>query len=538
MPTRPVPTGLFLGLLLTIALTGVLSVGERLAGLPFLPFDLFDWVARRLPGPLLTAGIDALVSLISLIGIGPTSDLAKLAEQTMAIVAFVAGGAIGGGLLAVLRERLRGEARTINYGLALGMLVGVPAAVVSGVVGAASLPAPVGMAWIIGLFLAWGALLGWAYDRVRLQGRESAGGIAGVEAIDRRRFLVRLGGAAAVMTVAGAVVRPLRARGGARSAALSAGAQPWSAGNPLPNANDPVEPVRGTRPEFTPVAQHYRIDINTRPVIVEGESWRLAVSGLVERPLELSLADLRGFEPTHQFVTLSCISNRVGGDLISTTRWTGVSLQRLLPNFRLRDDATHLRLRSADGFHEVLALELVRADPRVMLCYDWDGLPLPEGHGFPLRLYVPDLYGMKQPKWIVTVEAIDRWEEGYWVERGWDRDARVEATAVIDTVATDMMMGGMAASGSIPIGGIAYAGARGISRVEVRIDDEPWNQARIRQPLSDTTWVVWRYDWPFRPGEHDVAVRCFDGDGRPQTVEPSPTHPDGATGLHTSSFMV
>lgn len=252
----------------------------------------------------------------------------------------------------------------------------------------------------------------------------------------------------------------------------------------------------------------------------------------------MTLEEIRAYDPLHQFVTLACISNPVGGSLIGTTRWTGVSLQRLLPHLRLRPSATHLKLTSADRFHEVVALDMIRKDERVMLAYDWDGVPLATKHGFPLRIYIPDRYGMKQPKWLQSIEAIDHWEPGYWVKRGWDRDARMKATAVIDTVSVDMMLSQADAKTLIPVGGIAHAGVRGISRVEVRMDDGPWKEARLRAPLSDLTWVLWRYDWPFAPGQHTLTVRCFDGGGAPQVTSPAPPHPSGASGLHSKSVML
>jgi DMSO/TMAO reductase YedYZ molybdopterin-dependent catalytic subunit len=289
---------------------------------------------------------------------------------------------------------------------------------------------------------------------------------------------------------------------------------------------------RGTRPELTPVEDHYRIDINVSPPVVDEADWRLRITGLVEQPLELTLEELRtNYEPTHQFITLACISNRIGGGLISTTRWTGVSLQRLLEHARIRPDATHLRIRSADDFHETLGLDVVRADERVMLTYEWDGLPLAIEHGFPLRVYIPDRFGMKQPKWIESIEAIAEWEPGYWVQRGWDREARMVATSVIDTVATDMMLVDATNRTLIPIGGIAHAGARGISRVEVKVDDGQWQQARLREPLSDLRWVIWRFDWPFQSGRHTFTVRCFERDGTPQIATDRPIRPSGATGL-------
>ncbi len=195
-------------------------------------------------------------------------------------------------------------------------------------------------------------------------------------------------------------------------------------------------------------------------------------------------------------------------------------------------------MRSVDDFHEVVALDAIRADERIMLTYAWDGLPLPAEHGFPLRIYIPDRYGMKQPKWIEAIEAIDHDEAGFWVHRGWDSVARTRATSVIDTIGVGMMVIQADQAMRIPIGGIAHAGTRGISRVEVRVDDGPWQQARLREPISPTTWVIWRFDWPFQPGEHTFTVRCFEGDGTPQIEARSPIRPSGATGLHSEDVML
>lgn len=144
-------------------------------------------------------------------------------------------------------------------------------------------------------------------------------------------------------------------------------------------------------------------------------------------------------------------------------------------------------------------LDLIASDERIMLCYAWDGQPIPFDHGFPLLIWLPDRYGMKQPKWITDIEVTDKYKPGYWVERSWDEVARVKATSVIDTVAVNDII---EANGQmlIPVGGIAFAGARGISRVEVSVDDGPWREAQLRTPLSETTWVIWRYDWPFQEG--------------------------------------
>ncbi len=420
----------------------------------------------------------------------------------------------------------------------MGIILGVPTMLISM---QASQTASVGPAaraiWVLLAFVVWGAVLGGVEQRlIYPAGVEPVE--ASAERVDRRTFLIKLGGATAAITVAGAVVGELaEARRGEAVRMAGAESMRWSTTHLLPNANAAVKPAPGARPEFTPLERHYRIDINTIPPAVDGQQWRLKIDGLVERPLALALEDLRRYPPLHQFITLSCISNPVGGDLIGTTRWTGVSLQRLLPDLQLKPGATHLKIRSADQFFEIVALDAIKADERIMLAYEWDGVPLTREHGFPLRIYIPDVHGMKQPKWIESIEVIDHWEPGYWVARGWNKVAQMHSTSVIDTIAVDMSIigGGLKL---VPIGGIAHAGARGISKVEVQVDNGPWEQAELRTPMSSLTWVLWRYNWPLQQGKHTFTVRCYEGNGTPQIVAPTPAEPNGATGLHSRSMML
>jgi len=384
----------------------------------------------------------------------------------------------------------------------------------------------------------WGAAFGWTYTRLNTIAAASTVervNRAEVERLDRRRFIIRLGSATAVITAVGAGVGAMV---GSRRGRGTTEKEFQHATVPLPNAEAMVKPAPGTRPELTPLERHYRIDIDTLPPTIQEDAWRLKIGGLVDRLLELTLEEIRRYEPMEQFVTLSCISNPVAGDLIGTAQWTGVSLKRLLPDLKLKDNATHLKITAADGFYETIALESIDSDERIMLAYAWDGVPLLTEHGFPLRIYIPDRHGMKQPKWIVSIEATDRWEDGYWVARGWDREAHMKATSVIDTVAVDMMIGQATGDTLVPVGGIAHAGARGISTVEIQIDGGDWQKAQLRTPLSDLTWAVWRYDWPFKKGKHTFTVRCVDGKGRPQIIEEAPPHPDGASGLHSKSTLL
>ena len=500
--------GALVGALLSAPLVAASYLGWKLGGLPFVPFDLFDWIARELPGSVVTIGIDSAVTILRALHVGSTAAAAKTAEQTMAIAVFVAAGVVSGSVLfGVLRLS---DEPALLFGTILGGLLGASALLVEQRLRRIESALFVDGSWILGMFLAWGLAFGWVYDRLReANAGPTSSRLAAVGRFDRRGFLIRLAWAAGMPTLLTAAWGLVIS--GRRAGAVGAR---WSDGHPLPNAGALVTPVPGTRPEFTPLENHYRVDADTRAPVIDEHRWRLKIGGLVDHPLELTLDDLRREEPLHQFVTLSCISNPIGGDLIGTTRWSGVSLQHLLRRVQLQPGATHLRITSADGFFEVVSLQTIENDPRVMLTYAWDGVPLLMEHGFPLRIYIPDVYGMKQPKWIEAIDVIDRWEPGYWVVRGWDREGRMKATSVVDVETTAPDPSGRRLAS---VGGIAHAGARRISRVEVRVDDGEWRDARLRDPLSETTWVVWRADLPSEAGDHIVTVRSYEGDGTSQT---------------------
>jgi DMSO/TMAO reductase YedYZ molybdopterin-dependent catalytic subunit len=538
-------TGALVGGLLTAPLIALFYLASQAAGLPFVPFDLLDWAARTLPGDVITFGIDLIVSIIAAFNLGETSSAAKTAEHIMAIAGFWLAGVVAGeALFAILHAR--GSQQRTQPGFLLGIVLAIPVLFISASVNSTASAAPFfSVLWVIGAFVVWGIALNRAYadlsdmaagmstevgDAQKPPLRRMDRGLGDeVERLDRRRFMIRLSGATAVITVAGAGLGALIASGKSEPGQSLA----WSDNHLLPNADAALVPAPGTRPEFTKVGNHYRIDINALPPVIHEESWSLEITGLVRNPMVLTLDDLRSnYEPMHQFITLSCISNPVGGDLISTQRWTGVSLRYILREVAPTEGANYLYITCADGFYEYVSRAMVMADERVMLTYAWDDLPLAPEHGFPLRIYIPDLYGMKQPKWITRIELFPTDEEGYWVRRGWDEVARVRSTSVIDTVAVDSVI---EASGStlVPIGGIAYAGARGVSKVEVRVDGGAWQEAQLREPISNLTWVIWHYDWPFQAGEHTFAVRCRDGGGAAQLEDYRDTRPSGATGIHT-----
>jgi DMSO/TMAO reductase YedYZ molybdopterin-dependent catalytic subunit len=532
--------GLGIGFLLTAGAMMVWWILNLLMQVPFPPFVLFEWIARVLPGPLVTFGIDLLVDVLIALRVGDLSSTAKLAEGLMAVALVLAIGALAGAaVFGLWRRGAIAETARRNAALVAGLVAGGLLALVQLAVSSFDETWAITAFFYVVVTAGWGLLLAWSYREMGLgQPATTAPPPAaihdGIEVMDRRSFLVRMAGATATILLVGAGLETLLRLASPES-------RPAVEGPPLPdlpNADAALSPAPGTRPELTSVSDHYRIDINLQPITVNEETWTLPVTGLVANPASFTLADLREqFTSVSAFVTLSCISNRVGGSLIGTTKWTGVPIAQILDVVQPTPQAEAMRIIGGDGFDEVVALADLRADDRIMLVYAWNDEPLTEGHGFPLRIYLPDRYGMKQPKWITGLEFIPAWEEGYWVRRGWDRDAFVRATAVVDTVAIDSAYRAND-EWLVPIGGIAYAGAQQISAVELQVDEGPWVPAALRDPLSDLSWVIWRYDWPFQPGAHTFRVRCVEGDGTPQIEAVAGARPSGATGWHAKAVTL
>jgi len=289
-----------------------------------------------------------------------------------------------------------------------------------------------------------------------------------------------------------------------------------------------IQLAPGTRPEITPTENFYRIDIDVFPPNIDASRWSFRLDGLVNNPLNLSLDDIRSRPSVTQPLTMQCISNPVGGDLTGTTVWTGVPMKDILADAGVQSNVVGFNIEAQDGFYEFIFLKDA-LDPRTMLVYEMDGEPLPFEHGYPLRIYIANRYGMKQPKWITHMEAMDQEKIGYWVERGWDHDAFIKTTSVIDHIGDTIDP----ATHLIPVGGIAWAGDRDISKVEVQVDnDGHWEAAQLNNPpISPLTWVQWRYDWPAKPGMHNFSVRAYDGSGTLQETLPADPAPSGATGI-------
>src|SRR5260221_3516912 len=522
---------LMVNIFLAIVLNVILFTAQRLFTTPFPVFGFFILVSRGRNGFILSFGIESMRVVTRFFLLGRTATAAKLAEQLMAAGLLFVLVFLSGLVYWLLMRRLAARPsrrRSLISGLILGLVIGLPISAVAISFDRASTVQPIfSVVWLFIVFIVWGAAQGYSYHTLlpkeQLADQLSAANLS-MQGIDRRTFLIRLGGATALITVIGAGLSHYLVD----NTTTVAPSSDWASN--LPNANDPLSPAPGTRPEYTRAKDHYRIDINAVPPNVEAATYKLDINGLVENPVQITLAEIQqNYASVDQYITMSCISNDIGGDLISTTRWTGTSMQHILDLVKPKPEATYIKILAADGFDEVVAVDAIRQDERIMLAYAWDGEPLTTAHGFPLRIHIPDHYGMKQPKWITSMEFIDSWEPGYWVGRSWDREARVKAVSVVDKVAVKNVIDGKL----VRIGGIAWAGARGISRVEVKVDEGTWQQAQLRAPLSDKTWVIWRYDWPFTSGDHSFTVRCFESDGTPQIEALATSHPSGATGLQS-----
>ena len=350
---------------------------------------------------------------------------------------------------------------------------------------------------------------------------------------DRRAFLVAAG------TVAGGALAftGLGRHVTGRQAAASRGRYqlPGVLTRVSPAANASVD-VPGITPVVTPSSSFYTIDTRLLgPPAVDVDRWRLRVSGLVERPYELSFAELLAMPMVEEYVTLCCVSNEVGGDLIGNAAWRGVRLSEILQRAGVKPQATQVVGRSVDGFTVGFPTDAVFDGRTALVAVGMNGDLLPVRHGFPARLVVAGLYGyVSATKWLSQIE-LTTWDafDAYWIPRGWSKRGPIKTQSRIDTISPSPPV-----AGPVAVAGAAWAPTRGISRVELQIDDGPWADANLAAALSDESWRQWSYRWHATAGTHRLRVRATDGDGETQTATVSSPQPDGATGYHTVEVTV
>ncbi len=332
----------------------------------------------------------------------------------------------------------------------------------------------------------------------------------GMRSLSRREFLILAGGLAVVTTfpLPGQAVGGLLDRFLARHGKVT--------------------------PPITPNNEFYVTSYRSPPT-VRADSWELSIKGLVDKPMRLTYAQLLARPRVSEIVTLECVGNSVAGDAISTAEWQGLSLKSLLDEAGLATEAYDVVFRAADGYSDSIRVERAMAGD-VLVAHTMNRVPLPLGHGFPARIIVPGIYGMKSVQWLTEIEVVEEDYKGYYQQKGWTDDATVKTMSRIDLPG----QGDTVRGGEYTIRGLAFAGTRGVRLVEISMDEgRTWQPATLEPELSPFAWRFWHYRWmiPSR-GRYTLLVRATDGNGKPQSsVEQEPA-PDGAAGLHEVTVTV
>jgi DMSO/TMAO reductase YedYZ molybdopterin-dependent catalytic subunit len=287
----------------------------------------------------------------------------------------------------------------------------------------------------------------------------------------------------------------------------------------------------GTPTWITPTSDFYRIDTALQVPQVATADYRLRIHGMVEREITLTYEQLRSRALLEAPITMTCVSNDVGGTLISNAVFLGVPLRDLLAEAGVRPGADQIASTSVDGFTTGTPVAACTDGRNAMLALGMNGQPLPVEHGFPVRMVVPGLYGFVSGcKWITDMELTTYGAfRSYWQQRGWAAQAPVKTQSRIDVPRADATV----AAGRVVVAGTAWAQHRGVARVEVRADDGAWQEAELAADVSVDSWRMWRTVLTLAAGRHTLQVRATDTTGAAQTSTPSLTIPDGATGWHT-----
>lgn len=474
------------------------------------------------PGRLATAAIEGSVSLSNKTGLGFLEHAALAALSVVSHLVFLAAGGIAalviGAAGSEVRAARRGLAATALAFLLFCLLGARPQGL-----GVFSVVVYAGGAFAFGRTAA-------ARSLFRIAGPKLRSDETPLDALrrSRRRFLRRaaigLGGAVA----GGAFIRRFTGPDGP-SVRIASADEPFAA----PPRDPAFDKITGLSKEITPTEDFYNVDINISKPSVDHVAWRLKIDGLVERPMELTYLQLQNQFPVVEMAsTLSCISNEVGGDLVSTAVWRGVRLGDVLSAAGLKAGAVELIFRAADGYSDSVPLETGMRDD-TLVAFGMNGEALPRDNGFPARMVIPGIYGMKNVKWLTGIEVAAENYRGYWQKRGWSDAARVKTQSRIDVPAA-----GTASVGGI-LAGVAWAGDRRITRVEVSEDGgKTWRPATLKRELAPNSWRLWAAHIMAGPGRRKFVVRAADGEGRLQQSNRTRTHPDGASGLHSISVKL
>jgi DMSO/TMAO reductase YedYZ molybdopterin-dependent catalytic subunit len=400
---------------------------------------------------------------------------------------------------------------------------------VVGIVAAETRASPQAGAWFPSLLAGAAAVL-----TLRWLTRMSRDASAGPS--DRRRFLLAIGGTAVGAAVGGFGAKAWldsRFNAGPARAAVKIPA-PVEALAPVPAATHPN--VTGLGPFFTPNAQFYRVDTALTVPQVDPMKWKLRIHGMVDRPFELTFADLLALHLDEHDLTLTCVSNPVGGSYCGNARWIGAPLAPLLRRAGVQSGANQILCTSVDGMTIGAPVEAVLDGREAMLAVAMNGEALPIEHGFPCRMLIPGLYGyVSATKWVTDLNLTTFGAAAaYWVNQGWAQQAPVKTASRIDVPGD----GATVFAGDVVLAGTAWATHRGVAAVEVQIDGGAWQETTLAASDTPDTWRQWSYTWRAARGQHRIAVRATDGTGKVQTSAVQDVLPDGATGYHQISVNV
>ena len=511
--------GVAAGLVAALVMLSVMLVIRLLAEIPSLPELLSEELTQVLPLPIFAALLGALENK----------------AKPLLLATLVLGHLVLGAVIGLLYARIWGQSflpegprayarNPWNGGLLasaglwlLALLVVMPATG-AGVLGLASRAGPVSLAWS-----SLAASLAYGLSLVALfQGLLAAQAVSPQEipVVDqkRRALLLKLAAIPVALLAAGGAWQLLARQGGL--------AEMGSATKETPKGR--------LSDEITPNDIFYNVSKNFKDPVVDLKEWSLDLRAPGGRKLTLSYEDLKSFPAVEQVANLICISNEVGGDLIGNARWTGVRLRDLLSRLGATG-AVDVVLKAWDGYADSIPFDRAVQEGTVLV-YLMNGERLPPTHGFPARLIVPGIYGMKNVKWVTAIELMDNDFQGYWQDRGWSDVATINIMSRVDVPAK----GSTLPLGPIDLGGIAFSGDRGISKVEISADGgKTWAEMKVKEALSPYAWSLWTGQWqPQEPGNYIVRVRAWDGRGQLQEKADSPPLPNGATGYDFLSLTL
>ena len=355
--------------------------------------------------------------------------------------------------------------------------------------------------------------------------------------LSRRRFFILLGGTAAGAVVIGLGARALNAGTAAVNSIREALVLPKPATPAPPIPAGASLDIPGISPLVSSNDTFYRIDTALQVPVIDSSRWKLKITGMVDNEIEIGFDELLALPMTEHAVTLMCVSNEVGGDLVGNATWLGYPIRELLKKAGPQAGADMVLSTSIDGFTAGTPLSvLLEEDRQSLLAVGMNGEPLPIEHGFPVRMVVPGLYGyVSATKWVVSLKVTTfAADMGYWTPRGWDALGPVKTASRIDVPSS----GSSAAAGTVTIAGVAWAQHRGVEGVEVRVDDGDWKQATMAEAISIDTWRQWHFEWDAPSGNHTVAVRATGAPGDTQRENRIPVAPNGSEGYHTITVKI